>query len=86
LFNNSGILLQRTGASQALFFVLLLLYFSRFAWLVRLALIPPYSLVEMISKSFIALLIVALTSSVIAAPVAPDRQFLLGLVVREGLR
>jgi hypothetical protein len=39
----------------------------------------------MIPKSFITLLIVALTSSVIAAPVAPDRQFLLGFALREGL-
>ena len=64
------------------------------------ALITPYFLVEMISKSFIALFILALTCSVNAAAIAPrqpvggdggsdvgarDCQFLLGLVVREGL-
>jgi len=38
----------------------------------------------MISKSFITPLILALTSSVIAAPNVPDRQFLLCIVVREG--
>jgi hypothetical protein len=66
----------RGQAPQSLFFVLFLLS-SRFSSLVRvlliLALIPPCSLVEMIMKSFIALLILALASSVIAAPIAPDR-------------
>jgi hypothetical protein len=42
-----------------------------------------YCLVEMISKPSIALLILALTSSVNAAAIAP-RQFLFGLIVREG--
>ena len=45
--------------------------------------ILPYCLVDMISKSSIALLILTLTSSVNAAAIAP-RQFLLGIAVREG--
>ena len=47
--------------------------------------IPPCYLVKMISKSFLALLILALTSSVNAAAIPPARQFLLEHVVREGL-
>ena len=55
------------------------------------ALIPPYFLVEMISKlfliqAFVALLIIALTSPVNAAAIAPGRQFLfLVLIDREDL-
>ena len=52
---------------------------------VLLTLIPPYSPVKMISKSFLALLIITLTSSIIAAPIAPNHQFSLGLIVWEGL-
>jgi hypothetical protein len=78
--------LPRTGSSQSLLSVVLFLQFSyHFTWPVRVlyALIPPYCLVEMISKSFIALLILALTSSVNAAAITPRQAVSDGVSARD---
>jgi hypothetical protein len=75
---------QRTGASQSLSLVLFLLSSSHFTLDGPSPTRSHPTLVEMISKSFIGLLILALTSFVNAAAIPPARQFLLGLVVREG--
>ena len=73
-------LIFRGQVPQSQSFVLFLPSFSRFTWPVRVIRLS-HCLVEMVSKSFVAFLILALTTSVNSAAIGSARQFFIGLVV-----